>query len=100
MEHLQSAPWSLRPQRVPQGDSAAYAVTPLRQPAGTDEGAGDREKRVAGGTPQTVGNALLNQVTGYAFHNLSQLTFESLLGDPNQLAANPWGRASGCFHRT
>jgi hypothetical protein len=38
-----------------------------------------------------VGNALLNQVTRYAFHNLSQLTFESLLRDPNQLAANAWG---------
>ncbi len=37
---------------------------------------------------ETIINAYLKNVTGVPFYNLSKLTFETLLDDPNQIAAN------------
>ena len=40
------------------------------------------------GKSENVINAKLKEITGFTFYNLSKLSFESLLDDPNQLAPN------------
>ena len=44
-------------------------------------------ERMKGGSVENL-EPILNRITGHPFHNTSRLTFQSLLGDPNHIAAN------------
>jgi len=47
----------------------------------------DKLKKLKGGKVKNL-EPILNRVAGQAFHNTSRFTFESLKGDPNNIAAN------------
>ncbi len=53
----------------------------------TKEAVLDKLKRMEGGKIQDL-EPILNKVTGHQFHNISKFTLKSLLGDPNNIAAN------------